>query len=87
MLRNIEVGEWVAQREERKRGSEMGPSGMMRRVWRSEGEIVGGMRFWRVDWRRVAEEVGRIRVAVVVRRRRGMRTRPMLPEAEVRRIF
>lgn len=40
----------------------------------------------RVVLRRLAEEVGRMRVAVVVRRRRGMRARPMLPEAEVRRI-
>jgi hypothetical protein len=39
-----------------------------------------------VVFRRAAEEVGRIRVAVVVRRRRGTRARPMLPEAEVMRI-
>lgn len=38
-------------------------------------------------WRRVADEVGRIRVvSLVVERRRGMRTRPMLPEADVMRM-
>lgn len=73
---------WVVMREERKRGSEIGPSETMtRRVVE-----VSSCRA-REDFRRVAEEVGRMRVEVVVERRRGMRTRPMLPEAEVMRIF
>ena len=38
--------------------------------------------------RRVSDEVGRIRFVslVVVERRRGIRTRPMLPEADVMRM-
>ena len=60
----------------------MGPSETMTR----EDLYVSSFRA-REDFRRVAEEVGRMRVEVVVERRRGMRTRPMLPEAEVMRIF
>lgn len=41
----------------------------------------------RVDERRDAEDVGRTRVVVwVVERRRGISSRPMLPEAEVMRM-
>jgi len=39
-----------------------------------------------VERRRAEDDVGRMRVAVVVARRRGMSSRPMLPEAEVMRI-
>ena len=59
----------------------MGPSETMTR----EDLYVSSFRA-REDFRRAAEEVGRMRVAGVVERRRGIRARPMLPEAEVTRI-
>lgn len=82
-FRKTEEMVWVVMREERKAGSEMGPSETM---MRRDVEVSSCCRA-REDFRRVAEEVGRMRVEVVVERRRGMRTRPMLPEAEVMRIF
>lgn len=68
------------QRDSSHCGSETGPSAMVRR----DLSMVGR----KEEVRRGEDEVGRTRVVLdgVVERRRGMRSRPMLPEAEVMRI-
>lgn len=68
------------QRDSSQVGSETAPSAMESRVL----SRVGGNE----EVRREEDEVGRTRVVDdgVVERRRGMRSRPMLPEAEVMRI-
>ena len=70
---------WDLQVDSSQVGSETAPSSMARRV-------VSVPRGKEAE-RRVAEDVGRTRVvSFVVERRRGISSRPMLPEAEVMRI-
>jgi len=78
-LRKAVSTAWEVQICSSQVGSETAPSRMERRVLSREGG--------REEERRVGEEVGRMRRVVwgVVVRRRGMSSRPMLPEAEVMR--